>query len=162
MNLALYSFQIVQARLNICGFKKVICRCDYKKPVQILPGAAHLKDQMTVIHRRHLRDSFVGECDTDELAPLVLPDPDDAKALRFDALLYNRFEPRYTTLQYEMMKLFSELRVHPGTVEAMFRTPTGDTERAAAYVLVSVPLVIAYPFFQKYFVAGLSIRGVKE
>ena len=25
---------------------------------------------------------------TDELAPLVLPDPDDAKALRFDALLY--------------------------------------------------------------------------
>lgn len=80
----------------------------------------------------------------------------------FDALLYNRFEPRYTTLQYEMMKLFSELRVPSGTVEAMFRRSTSDTERAAAYVLVSVPVIVAYPFFQKYFVAGLSIRGVKD
>ena len=67
MNLALYSFQFVQTGANISSFKKVICRCNHKKPVQILPGAAHLKDQMTVIHRWHFCNSFVGKRDSDEL-----------------------------------------------------------------------------------------------
>ncbi len=41
---------------------------------------------------------------TDELAPLILPDPDDAKALRFDALLYG------IELAYLVGKKYSKAR----------------------------------------------------
>jgi putative aldouronate transport system permease protein len=78
----------------------------------------------------------------------------------FDARLYNRFDPYYTTLQFELMKFFSELSVPPG-VESN-NTPTPYTVKAAAYIIAMIPVIIVYPFFQKYFVAGLKISGVKE
>jgi putative aldouronate transport system permease protein len=39
---------------------------------------------------------------------------------------------------------------------------TPVTVKAAAYFLASLPFIIIYPFFQKYFVTGLNITGVKE
>ena len=78
----------------------------------------------------------------------------------FDALLYNRFKPEYTTLTFQLMKYFNEVSVVDGTNTC--RSPTPVTIKAAATVVTMLPLIVAYPFLQKYFVAGLSIRGVKD
>ena len=83
----------------------------------------------------------------------------------FDAMLYNRMSQHLTTLQYELMKLLSSVTNQGNSAEAMKNaagavTPT--SVRAAATVLTMLPIVCLYPFLQRYFVAGLTIGGVKE
>ena len=41
-------------------------------------------------------------------------------------------------------------------------TPPPETLKMAAIVLTVLPIVIVYPFVQKYFVQGLLIGSVKE
>lgn len=84
----------------------------------------------------------------------------------FDAMLYNRMNSEYTTLQYELMKLLSSVMQQSGsatsisTVNAATVTPT--SVRAAATVVTMLPIICLYPFLQRYFVTGLTIGGVKE
>lgn len=85
----------------------------------------------------------------------------------FDAMLYNRMSEQYTTLQYELMKLLSSVSNQGASAETMKNalsasavTPT--SVRAAATILTMLPIVCLYPFLQRYFVAGLTIGGVKE
>ena len=37
-----------------------------------------------------------------------------------------------------------------------------DTSRMAMVVLATGPIIFAYPFFQRYFIQGLTIGAVKE
>ncbi len=37
-----------------------------------------------------------------------------------------------------------------------------ESARMAIVVLSTLPIALTYPFFQKYFVGGLTIGGVKE
>ena len=37
-----------------------------------------------------------------------------------------------------------------------------ETARMAIVVVATLPIAITYPFFQRYFVGGLTIGGVKE
>jgi len=84
----------------------------------------------------------------------------------FDAMLYNRMSPQYTTLQYELMKLLSSVMqqsgsANPGsTTAATAVTPV--TVRAAATVATMLPIICLYPFLQRYFVTGMTIGSVKE
>jgi putative aldouronate transport system permease protein len=83
----------------------------------------------------------------------------------FDAMLYNRMSDQYTTLQYELMKLLSSVTNQGTSAEAMKNaqgavTPT--SVRAAATILTMLPIICIYPFLQNYFVAGLTLGGVKE
>ena len=83
----------------------------------------------------------------------------------FDAMLYNRMSDKYTTLQYELMKLLSSVTNQGTSAEAMKNaagavTPT--SVRAAATILTMLPIVCLYPFLQKYFVQGLTLGSVKE
>ncbi len=83
----------------------------------------------------------------------------------FDAMLYNRMSSELTTLQYELMKLLSSVTNQGNSVEAMKNavgTVTPTSVRAAATILTMLPIVCLYPFLQRYFVAGLTIGGVKE
>ena len=82
----------------------------------------------------------------------------------FDAMLYNRMSEKYTTLQYELMKLLSSVTNQGTSAEAMKNaagavTPT--SVRAAATILTMLPIVCLYPFLQKYFVKGVTIGAVK-
>lgn len=84
----------------------------------------------------------------------------------FDAMIYNRFSPQYTTLQYELMKIFNYIvssRTLTGTINSQKSYPFSPrTLRSALAVITMLPLFIIYPFLQKYFVSGLTIRGVKD
>lgn len=83
----------------------------------------------------------------------------------FDAMLYNRMDSDLTTLQYELMKLLNSVTNNNANAETMQNaqaTVTPTSVRAAATVVTSLPIIILYPFLQRYFVAGLTIGGVKE
>lgn len=84
----------------------------------------------------------------------------------FDAMLYNRMSSQYTTLQYELMKLLAAVSTNPGaSAETMKNTAgaiTPTSIRAAATIFTMLPIICIYPFLQKYFVAGLTLGGVKE
>lgn len=89
----------------------------------------------------------------------------------FDNYIYNARSAHLTTLQYELMKLVNSTTsmsqsssvIHgvgvDGTTAAGMLTP--KSVRSAITIVASLPILIVYPFLQKYFVTGLTIGGVK-
>ncbi|NHN35393.1 carbohydrate ABC transporter permease [Paenibacillus agricola] len=90
----------------------------------------------------------------------------------FDVFLYNSSNIKLSTLQYELMKILqnsnagmtqrSEADVfaaQSGQEGSTFVTPTSI--RATMTIVASVPIIMVYPFLQKYFVKGLTLGGVK-
>ena len=66
-----------------------------------------------------------------------------------------------------MMKLLSSVMQQSGSSSGMSGTAaqaavTPVSVRAAATVATMLPIICLYPFLQRYFVAGLTIGGVKE
>ena len=87
----------------------------------------------------------------------------------FDAMLYNRSNLKYTTLQYELMKLLDSVSTQSSANQSANALSQGNTAtankntvRAAATILTMAPIICLYPFLQRYFVTGLTIGGVKE
>ncbi len=87
----------------------------------------------------------------------------------FDAFLYTSSRQELSTLQYELMKLLSSsmnANSNPsvangvGMENATQVTPISI--RAAVTIVASVPILVVYPFMQKYFVVGLNVGSVKE
>ena len=80
----------------------------------------------------------------------------------FDTYLY---APKLPTLQYELMKKIASIsasssQVKPGQGETVNLTATAV--RAVYTVIVTVPIVLVYPFVQKYFVTGMALGSVKS
>ena len=85
----------------------------------------------------------------------------------FDAMLYNRNRPEYTTLQYELQKLLNSVMQQAGSAQSGGKTSTSAqvtpiTVRSAATIATMLPIICLYPLLQRYFVTGLTIGGVKE
>lgn len=87
----------------------------------------------------------------------------------FNALLYIDNQ-NLMPLQYLLMKIQNSMdfltsnvtRMNSAdSVKAVAQLPK-NTARMAMVVLATGPIVLAYPFFQKYFVQGLTIGAVKE
>jgi len=85
----------------------------------------------------------------------------------FDTYIYNPGSQRLSTLQFEMMKqISSSMNTAPppsyldGSRGGTNVTP--NSLRAAITVVCTVPILLVYPFLQKYFVKGVQIGGVKE
>ena len=86
----------------------------------------------------------------------------------FDTFLYCSSEPSLTTLQYEMMKMLSSAmnnmssrQVTNALEGAATASVTPVSMRAAVTVVAAVPILVVYPFLQKYFVNGVTVGAVK-
>ncbi|HAP8969865.1 TPA: carbohydrate ABC transporter permease [Enterococcus faecium] len=86
----------------------------------------------------------------------------------FNALLYidtNKLIP----LQYLLMKIQNSMEFLANNnditltqQQAIQNSLPQESTRMAMVVVATLPIAIVYPFFQKYFVQGLTIGGVKE
>lgn len=83
----------------------------------------------------------------------------------FNALLYINRKELYP-LQYLLMQIQANIEYisknlgQLGTIQAGKNIPKEAT-RMAMVVISVLPIALTYPFFQKYFVSGLTIGGVK-
>lgn len=91
----------------------------------------------------------------------------------FDTFLYCSSRQELSTLQYELMKLLasaSQTAYNPGLAagysagggESGIPMVTPISVRAAITVVAATPIILVYPFLQKYFVVGLNVGSVKE
>jgi len=89
----------------------------------------------------------------------------------FDVFLYNSSRLDLSTLQYELMKILSTSNTAAssgGTAADAFAGAQGNVTsvtptsiRATMTIVASLPIIIVYPFLQKYFVQGMTVGGVK-
>ncbi|MFC5650030.1 carbohydrate ABC transporter permease [Paenibacillus solisilvae] len=86
----------------------------------------------------------------------------------FDTFLYNSSNLNLSTLQYELMKKLQSASLSVSADSAFVRgsdnkiVVTPNSIRAAITLVATVPIMLVYPFLQKYFVAGMTLGGVKE
>ncbi|OWR31444.1 sugar ABC transporter permease [Saccharibacillus sp. O23] len=84
----------------------------------------------------------------------------------FNALLYYNKPELTPPLQYLLMRIeknmdfLTQNAKYLGNFDAAAALPT-ETVRMAMVVLATLPIVMAYPFFQRYFVQGLTVGSVK-
>lgn len=89
----------------------------------------------------------------------------------FDVFLYNSSDASLSTLQYELQKILQNSNTTTGTssLDGMIQGATGGQQnavtpmsvRATMTIVASVPIIMVYPFLQKYFVKGMMVGGVK-
>lgn len=83
------------------------------------------------------------------------------------ALIYIRDEKLYS-LQYLLQSIMKELEVAKqaaqqglGSAQEMASDVPGQSMRMAMAVVVAGPALVVFPFFQKYFVKGITVGSVK-
>lgn len=86
----------------------------------------------------------------------------------FDTYLYNSSNEALTTLQYELMKVLQSTEMGSGgnyrgqnMTEVMSRI-SPESVKMAITIVVTVPILVVYPFLQKYFVKGMTLGAVKS
>jgi putative aldouronate transport system permease protein len=85
----------------------------------------------------------------------------------FDTYLYARSVKGLSTLQYELMKILdsaqsigSQVDIYSEGLRAAKRNP--EALKMAITIIATVPILIVYPFLQRYFVSGITLGAVKE
>ncbi|QJD86568.1 carbohydrate ABC transporter permease [Cohnella herbarum] len=85
----------------------------------------------------------------------------------FDNYLYASRSPHLSLLQYELMKILlsamnqsvaQQAHIGESTVSAV----TPQAIRAAMTIVVTVPILVVYPFLQNYFIQGMTVGAMKE
>lgn len=87
----------------------------------------------------------------------------------FDTYIYNSSDSSLTTLQYELMKVLNNsntaasgqmlrMKQQAQTVHAI----SPQSIRMAITIVATVPILVVYPFVQKYFVQGMTLGAVKD
>ncbi|MEC0270332.1 carbohydrate ABC transporter permease [Paenibacillus anseongense] len=88
----------------------------------------------------------------------------------FDTFLYASSDIKLSTLQYEMMKLLGSTMSSNSDPALLNGVNTGQSKgmvtpasvRAAITIVTAVPILLVYPFLQRFFVVGLNLGSVKE
>ena len=91
----------------------------------------------------------------------------------FDTYLYGNGKKSMFTLQYMLMQKLASVQVDFSSMNsgqlADKASKMGDSGvitpesvRAAMTMIVALPIIIVYPIFQRFFVSGMTLGGVKE
>ena len=90
----------------------------------------------------------------------------------FDTMIYNSGMPHLHTLQYKLMGYIESSQSQSKSAAAigsmgMAQNIAGSmvtpvSIRAAVTVVAALPILVVYPFLQRYFVTGINVGGVKE
>jgi len=90
----------------------------------------------------------------------------------FDTMIYNSSRVELHTLQYKLMeylqssqnqaKSAAQIGAMGMAADAQSNMVTPVSIRAAITVVAAVPILVVYPFVQRYFVTGMNVGGVKE
>ncbi|WP_042164445.1 carbohydrate ABC transporter permease [Paenibacillus gorillae] len=84
----------------------------------------------------------------------------------FNALMFIRTEDKYP-LQYLMMRVLNDVQFMRANVQLAAQNPQmmsdlpNESLQMAMAVVGMGPILLVYPFFQKYFVKGLTVGAVK-
>lgn len=78
-----------------------------------------------------------------------------------DALLYIKKEELYPIqlLLYNILQNTNSVEI--GTQEGFFSPGVGETMKMATVMFATVPILIVYPWLQRYFVTGVTVGAVK-
>jgi ABC-type glycerol-3-phosphate transport system permease component len=78
--------------------------------------------------------------------------------------LFLTSQTQFRPLQYELYKIINQIEAlrnsYAGSVVSLPDLP-GETLKMATAVIATGPIILVYPFVQKYFVAGLTVGAVK-
>lgn len=82
----------------------------------------------------------------------------------FDTYLYNGSNPALSTLQFELMKILQSTQsgrdaAYGNTLNQQQVTP--DSIKMAITIVTVAPILLVYPFLQRYFVRGMTLGAVK-
>jgi putative aldouronate transport system permease protein len=88
----------------------------------------------------------------------------------FDTLIYTSSKVKLHTLQYKLMEFLQSSQAQSrgaGDIGAMALSQQSNmvtpmSIRAAITVVAAAPIIVVYPFIQKYFVIGMNLGSVKE
>jgi putative aldouronate transport system permease protein len=85
----------------------------------------------------------------------------------FDTYLYNGSKESLTTLQYELMKVIQSTSTNTDSFRGKSMTQviaevSPESVKMAITIVVTVPILVIYPFLQKYFVKGMTLGAVKS
>ena len=90
----------------------------------------------------------------------------------FDTMIYNSGKVYLHTLQYKLMEYLQSSQSQAKSAAAIgamgmsqnlaSNMVTPVSIRAAITVVAALPILIVYPFIQRYFITGISLGGVKE
>ena len=84
-----------------------------------------------------------------------------------DALYYIRTKKEYQPLQLKLYNAIqsaarnAEISAQEGMGAAELATKTSESIRPATIIFSTLPILVVYPFVQRYFVAGVTIGAVK-
>lgn len=82
----------------------------------------------------------------------------------FDAMLYITDDKRQVlqTLLQRIVIQSSTQMIELGVTDSQMMQYTSETIKAATIIVTILPIILVYPFVQKYFVKGIMLGGVKE
>ncbi|MDF2644695.1 MAG: binding-protein-dependent transport system inner rane component [Paenibacillus sp.] len=84
----------------------------------------------------------------------------------FDTFLYNSSNAKLTTLQFELMKVLQSTQSgnesHNPNLTQNVAKVSPESVKMAITMVVSLPILLVYPFLQKYFVKGITLGAVKS
>ena len=84
----------------------------------------------------------------------------------FDNMIYNA-SGKWDTVQIILKRMMLEADIDRKlTLETQaaqrMHTRTATTVKAACTMVITIPIIMVYPFFQRYFISGITLGAVKE
>lgn len=78
-----------------------------------------------------------------------------------DIILYVQ-NTKFYTLQYKLKLMLDTINLPYDEMDAEVREIVAENFKAACIVFTMIPVLVIYPFVQKYFRQGVMVGGVKE